>query len=201
MTGTGLDRLDAGADGRVAAAILSTGETLAIDLALIGIGGVARDGLARAAGLACDNGILVDTRGRTEDPHIFACGDVARFRLGGGLVRLESVQNALDQAHAVAAELAGQGQDYAPVPWFWSEQYDTKLQSAGLNTGFDATVSRPGKRQTAFSVWYYRHGKLIAVDAVDDPQAYMAGRRLLTAGLSPPPATLADPSVALKSLL
>jgi 3-phenylpropionate/trans-cinnamate dioxygenase ferredoxin reductase subunit len=113
-------------------------------------------------------------------------------------LRLESVQNAIDQAELVARNMLGAGLDYAPVPWFWSDQYDLKLQIAGLNTGYDRVVVRD---TGARSHWYFAGDKLLAVDALNDPRAFMLGKRLLEAGRSPAPAAIADPATDLKSLL
>lgn len=116
-------------------------------------------------------------------------------------VRLESVQNAVDQAEAVAAILAGGSAPYDPKPWFWSDQYDVKLQIAGFGLGHDETLVRPGQREGSVSIWYFRQGKLIAVDAINDAKAYVTGKKLLEAGVTPDPALLADPQIDLKSLL
>lgn len=194
----GLERLEGA--GRVARAILSTGEALDIDFALVGVGVAANQEMAEAAGLLIDNGIAVDEMCRTSDPAIFAAGDCASFPYRGRRIRLESVQNAIDQAEAAAAAMLGVGAPYAPAPWFWSDQYDVKLQIAGLNHGYQRVVIRPGAG-LAQSVWYYRGDELLAVDAMNDPRAYMVAKRLIGAGKSPPAAVAADPAVELKTLL
>ncbi|WP_340107170.1 NAD(P)/FAD-dependent oxidoreductase [Pikeienuella sp. HZG-20] len=196
--GVALERLE-GAD-RVTRAALSTGETLDIDFALVGVGVLPNQELAAAAGLMVGDGIEVDAAGRTSDPAIFAAGDCASFPYGGQRVRLECVQNAIDQAEAAAAAMLGEAVSYAPTPWFWSDQYDVKLQIAGLNRGYERTFLRPGANG-AQSVWYYRGDRLIAVDAMNDPRAYMVGKRLIEAGKSPPPEMASDPAVEVKSLL
>lgn len=196
--GVGLTRLEG--DGRVARAVLTDGETLAIDFALVGVGVHPNQELAEAAGLSVDNGVAVDALGRTSDPAIFAAGDCASFPHQGARIRLESVQNAIDQAEAAAAAMLGDAPDYAPVPWFWSDQYDVKLQIAGLNAGHDRTVLRRGEG-AAQSVWYYRGERLLAVDAMNDPRAYMVGKRLIEGGISPAAAAIADPAMELKALL
>jgi 3-phenylpropionate/trans-cinnamate dioxygenase ferredoxin reductase subunit len=198
--GVGLARLEAEA-GRVRQAILDDGAALEIDFALIGIGISPDVALAEAAGLALDNGIAVDAAGRTSDPAVFAAGDCASFPWRGRRIRLESVQNAIDQAKAVAQTMLGAPADYDPTPWFWSDQYDVKLQIAGLNQGYDRTVIRSGGRPGAQSIWYFTGGTLIAVDAMNDPRAYMIGKRLLEAGRSPDPALIADPASDLKAAL
>ncbi|MEO1293479.1 MAG: FAD-dependent oxidoreductase [Pseudomonadota bacterium] len=199
VTGTGLERLE-GEDGRVVRAVLSDGRVLAVDLVLVGIGILPNTELAAAAGLAIDNGIAVDAEGRSSDPAIFAAGDCASFPYQGRRLRLESVQNAIEQAEVAAKAMQGQPQSYAPVPWFWSDQYNVKLQIAGLSQGFDRTLVRPGRGERSQSVWYLRDGRLIAVDAMNDPRAYMSGKRWLEAGVSPDLSQLADPEVELKTI-
>ena len=157
-------------------------------------------GLAEAAGLAIENGIRTDAQGRTSDPQIWAAGDCASFPWRGGRLRLESVQNAIDQAELVADNILGANLDYAPVPWFWSDQYDTKLQIAGLNTGYDHIITR-GPDGNAVSFWYFRGDRLLAVDAMNDSRAYMVGKRLLETGRSVDAAALRDRATNLKSLL
>jgi 3-phenylpropionate/trans-cinnamate dioxygenase ferredoxin reductase component len=154
-------------------------ETLAADLVLVATGARANDDLARAAGLACQDGIVVDEFARTAAPDIYAIGDCTRFpsRRYGRTLRLESVQNAIDQAKAAAAAILGKGQPYDPVPWFWSDQYDIKLQIAGLADGFETSQTVGDVDAAHFSVEYRRAGKLIAVDAVNDARAHMLSRR------------------------
>ncbi len=195
---TGLERLTGGE--RVDGAILSTGARLEIDFAVIGIGIVPDTRLAEAAGLMLENGIAVDGRCRSSDPAIFAAGDCASFPYKGARIRLESVQNAIDQAEHVAKVIMGGQEDYLPYPWFWSDQYDARLQIAGLNTGYDRTVIRPGHRPGGQSIWYFRGETLLAVDAISDPKAYMQGKRWIEAGFSPDSAAVTDPDVDLKSL-
>jgi 3-phenylpropionate/trans-cinnamate dioxygenase ferredoxin reductase subunit len=195
--GVALEALE-GQGGRVSAAVLAGGERLAVDVAIVGIGVVPNVELAAAAGLAVENGIAVDALGATADPAVFAAGDCASFPWRGRRVRLESVQNAIDQAKAVAAAMLGRGAPYDPAPWFWSDQYDAKLQIAGLNAGYDRVVTRAGQRPGALSVWYFGAGGFLACDAMNDPRAYMTAKRWLEAGVSPDPARLADPSVDLR---
>ncbi|MDQ0319305.1 3-phenylpropionate/trans-cinnamate dioxygenase ferredoxin reductase subunit [Pararhizobium capsulatum DSM 1112] len=198
--GAGLVRL-VGIDGRVTAAELTDGTTLPVDLVIVGIGVVANDTIAHDAGLAVANGILVDEFGRTEDPAIHAMGDCAVLPFKGLNIRLESVQNAVDQAEAVAALLAGGSAPYEPKPWFWSDQYDVKLQIAGFGLGHDETIVRAGQREGSVSVWYFRQGKFIAVDAINDAKAYVTGKKLLDLGVTPERAALEDPATDLKTLL
>ena len=138
--------------------------------------------LAEQAGLAIDNGIATDALGRTSDPSIWAAGDCASFPQGDGRLRLESVGNAIDMAETVAANMLGANEPYHAKPWFWSDQFDLKLQIAGLNTGYDRIVTRT---QGGTSFWYYRGDTLLAVDAMNDSRAYMVGKRLIEAGKSP----------------
>ncbi|EPX84886.1 NAD(P)H-nitrite reductase [Rubellimicrobium thermophilum DSM 16684] len=200
--GTGLDRL-LGKDGRVTAARLSTGEEIPVDLVLVGIGIQPDTRLAESAGIAVENGIRTDEYGRTSVPHVWAAGDCASFPHEGGRLRLESVGHAIDQAETVARNIMGAEQPYRPMPWFWSDQYDCKLQIAGLGQGHDRIVTRRlGEGPDApLSHWYFRDGRLIAVDAMNDSRAYMIGKRLIEAGRSPDPALLADPATDLKALL
>ena len=155
-------------------------------MVIVGIGIAPDTALAEAAGLETDNGIAVDARGRTSDPAIWAAGDCASFPYRGARLRLESVPNAIDMGEHVAASLMGAEAPYIPKPWFWSDQYDVKLQIAGLGTGHDRIVTRA--RDPALSVWYYRGDTLLAVDAMNDPRAYMVGKRLIEAGHSADPA-------------
>ncbi|MBC56819.1 MAG: pyridine nucleotide-disulfide oxidoreductase [Confluentimicrobium sp.] len=196
--GIGLTRL-LGED-RVTGAELSDGTILELDFVIAGVGVTPATELAEAAGLTIDNGIAVDAFGRTSDPSIWSAGDCASFPYKGGRIRLESVQNAIEQAELVAANMLGAEKSYMPYPWFWSDQYDVKLQIAGLNTGYDNVVVRPGAG-AAQSNWYYAGDTLLAVDAMNDPRAYMIGKRMLEQGKSPSPAAIADPETDLKELL
>ena len=197
--GVGLDHLTE-ADGRVSGAVLGDGTELAVDFVIVGVGISPATELAEAAGLEIENGIKVDELGRSSDPSIWAAGDCASFPHAGGRLRLESVPNAIDMAECVAANMMGADTPYVPKPWFWSDQYDVKLQIAGLNTGYDWIVTRQGEGQTV-SFWYYQGDTLLAVDAMNDPRAYMVGKRLIEAGKSPDPALIADPGADLKPLL
>lgn len=179
---TGLDRLEG--DDRVTGAILRDGRVLPADFVIVGVGITPNTHLAENAGLAIDNGIATDAYGRTSDPAVWAAGDCASFPHGGGRLRLESVGNAIDMAEAVAANILGAGQPYEAKPWFWSDQFDLKLQIAGLNTGYDRIVTRKGEGD-AVSFWYYQGDRLLAVDAMNDSRAYMVGKRLIEAGKSP----------------
>ncbi|WP_372603812.1 NAD(P)/FAD-dependent oxidoreductase [Actibacterium sp.] len=197
--GVGLDRLD-GTD-RVTGAVLSDGSTLELDFVIVGVGIAPASALAEQAGLLIDNGIAVDARGQTSDPAIWAAGDCASFPYSGARIRLESVQNAIDQAECVAENMLGPARDYDPHPWFWSDQYDVKLQIAGLNTGYDRVVIRPGDKEGAISHWYFAGQTLLAVDAMNDPRAYMVGKRMLENGVNATPDQIADPATNLMALM
>jgi 3-phenylpropionate/trans-cinnamate dioxygenase ferredoxin reductase subunit len=199
LESTGLDRL-LGADGHVTAARLTDGRELPCDFVIAGVGILPETALAEAAGLVIENGIRTDEMGRTSAPHVWAAGDCASFPWKGGRLRLESVGNAIHQADTVADNIMGDAVPYIAEPWFWSDQYDCKLQIAGLNTGYDRIVTR-GPEGEAVSFWYFAGDRLLAVDAMNDPRAYMVGKRLIEMGRSPDPAALADPASNLKSLL
>ena len=199
IEGTGLERLLG--ETHVRGARLVDGREIACDLAIVGIGITPETALAEAAGLALENGIQTNAQCQTSDPAIWAAGDCASFPWQGGRLRLESVPNAIDMAECVADNMLGEARDYLAKPWFWSDQYDVKLQIAGLNTDYDRTILRPGDKPGTQSVWYYKGETLLAVDAMNDARAYMIGKRLVEAGKSPAPETVADPATDLKSLV
>ncbi len=198
-----LQRLDVGDDGTAQAAVLADGTRLPCGLVVLGVGVSANDGLAREAGLAVDRGIVVDACGRTADPRIVAAGDcTARQLADGSLLRLESVQNATEQGKSAAAALLGQDRPFTAVPWFWSDQYDKKLQMAGLSGGADAWAVRGDVASgSGFSVWHFRAGRLLAVDAVNASKEHLLSRKLLEAGVSPTPEQVADGGFDLAGLL
>ena len=195
--GVGLERLTG--DGAVTGAILSDGSALDVDFVIVGVGIAPGTALAEASGLEIDNGIKTDAQGRTSAPHVWAAGDCASFPYRDTRIRLESVPNAIDQAECVAENIMGAGKAYVARPWFWSDQYDVKLQIAGLNTGYDRVVTRDGGAAKSF--WYYKGDTLLAVDAANDPRAYMIGKRLIEAGKDADPAVVGDPAGDLKALL
>ena len=196
---TGLERLTG--DARVSGAVLSDGTEIAVDLVIVGVGITPATELAESSGLTLDNGIAVDALGRTSDAHIWSAGDCASFPWRGERIRLESVQNAIDQAELVAANMLGAAEAYDPKIWFWSDQFDVKLQIAGLNTGYDRVLVRPGEKEGSVSHWYFAGDRLLAVDAMNEPRAYMVGKRLIDAGKTADPAALADPAADLKALM
>jgi 3-phenylpropionate/trans-cinnamate dioxygenase ferredoxin reductase subunit len=198
LESTGLDRIlgDTGVTG----VRLSDGRELAADFVIAGVGILPATALAEAAGIALDNGIATDAFGQTSAPHVWSAGDCASFPWKGGRLRLESVGNAIDQAEAVAANIMGANAPYTAQPWFWSDQYDCKLQIAGLNIGYDRIVTR-GPEGEAVSFWYFKGDQLLAVDAMNDSRAYMVGKRLIEQGRSVTPEVIADPATNLKALL
>jgi 3-phenylpropionate/trans-cinnamate dioxygenase ferredoxin reductase subunit len=195
---TGIE--DCGSGLKVLAA---EGPEYAADFVVLGAGAVANTALAETAGLETANGILVDEFNRTSAPDIYALGDCCnQFRpLYQQRMRLESVQNAVDQARTVAASLAGKAVPHDALPWFWSDQYDSKLQIAGVSTGYDHVIVRGATEPGGdFSAWYYRGEKLLAVDAVNDSLAYAVGTKLLKAGLHPAPEDVANRNLETKQL-
>lgn len=187
-------------DGRVAA--VQCGErSFAADLAVVGIGILPDTALAEAAGLDCDDGILVDERCRTSDPNIYAAGDCTNHPnpLLGRRLRLESVPNAMEQARVAAANLCGKEREYAAVPWFWSDQYELKLQMAGFSADGEQEVLRGDQAANQFAVFYLKDGAVVAADAVNSPKEFMLCRRLI--GQKADAAALANPETDLRSLL
>lgn len=197
--GVGLTRL-IGTDA-VASADLTDGTQIDLDFAIVGVGIAPATTLAEAAGLDCDGGIATNVYGQTSDPAIWAAGDCASCLFEDQRVRIESVGNAIDQAENVALNIMGRNVAYEPAPWFWSDQYDCKLQIAGLNLGYTDIVVRHGDAAGSQSHWYYKGDRLIAVDAMNDPRNYMIGKRLIEGGKSPTPAQIADPKTDMKGLL
>ncbi|CUI35757.1 NAD(P)/FAD-dependent oxidoreductase [Cognatishimia activa] len=196
--GFGLQNLT-GTD-RVSGAVLSDGTALDLDFVIVGVGITPNTALAEMAGLVLENGIKTDAHGRTSVANIWSAGDCASFPYKGNLIRLESVPNAIDQAEVIARNIMGAEADYIAKPWFWSDQYDVKLQIAGLNTGYDNVVTRKAD-ETSQSVWYYQGDTLLAVDAMNAPRDYMIGKRLIEAGKSPSADLVADPTRDLKATL
>jgi len=189
-------------NGHVSSISLTDGTSHAADLVVLGIGVIANDGLAAESGLAVDRGVVVDACGRTADPAVFACGDCTATRQAGqGLRRLESVQNAVEQGKAVAAAMLGKEKPFVATPWFWSDQYDAKLQMVGTSSDFDTQVIRGEPDEGKFSVFYFRLGRLIGIDSINRPQDHMLGRKLLDRGLSPTQQQVTDEAFALNSLL
>jgi 3-phenylpropionate/trans-cinnamate dioxygenase ferredoxin reductase component len=187
--------------GLASAVLMKDGKRYPAGLVVMGVGVSANDALARDAGLECDRGIVVDECARTSDPYIVAAGDCTARRLpDGSLLRLESVNNATEQGKAAAAILLGQTRPFTSTPWFWSDQYDRKLQMAGLGTGADQHVPR-GSVDGPFSVYHFKAGRLVSVDSVNAPKDHLQARKLLDAGALPTPEQAGDVSFDLGSLL
>jgi 3-phenylpropionate/trans-cinnamate dioxygenase ferredoxin reductase component len=192
--------------GKISEVVLSDGSVYPADLVLVGIGVVPNVELANEAGLGVSNGIVVDECLQTEDESIYAIGDCADHPnpfadpSAGGRVRIESVQNAADQAKCVAAAIVGRSEKYRAVPWFWTDQFDIKLQMAGLSGGCAEVVTRGEIESRKFSLFYFRAGRLAAVDSVNRPGDHLAGRKLIGVGAAITPEQAADPSVDLKAL-
>ncbi|MER8437204.1 FAD-dependent oxidoreductase [Mesorhizobium sp. M1312] len=186
--------------GRVSGAVLSDGTELPVDFAIVGIGIMPRTRLAQEADLVIENGIRTDAHGRTSDQHIWAVGDCASFPHEGGRIRLESVGHAIHQGEVVARNILGMTQAYEAKPWFWSDQYDVKLQIAGLNAGYDRVLERKGEEGSR-SIWYYRGDRLLAVDAINDARAYMVGKRILESRHTIAPHYVVDAATDVKTLI
>lgn len=193
------------ADGQASGVVLDNGTSLACDMVVVGIGIVPAVGPLIAAGAAGSNGVDVDEFCRTTLDDIYAIGDCAAHAnafAAGAVIRLESVQNAHDMANTVARAIMGEKEPYHALPWFWSNQYDLKLQTAGLNLGFDQTVLRGDPESRKFTVAYLKDGRPIAFDCVGTMKDYVQGRKLLESGVGKvDPGLLADPEMALKDLL
>jgi len=187
-------------DASVREVVCGDGSRLAADLVVVGVGVAPADRLARDAGIACENGIVVDELCRTSAPRVFAAGDCTSHPSPryGRRVRLESVDNAFEQARSAAANIAGRAMAHDKVPWFWSDQYDLKLLIVGLSQGHDQVIVRGDPASRSFSACYLRGGELIALDAVNNPKDYMAARKLIAERARPDPARVADTAVALK---
>ncbi len=191
-----------GDDGKVTQAVLADGSELDADIVLVGIGILPNVELAEAAGIACSNGILTDRDARTNDPQVFAAGDCAARPLVhyGRQGRLESVHNAIEQGKLAAAAIMNKPRPNEDCPWFWSDQYDLKLQIAGLSQNYDQTVLRGDPDARKFAVFYLQNGKLIAVDAVNSPPEFLASKKLIMSGAQLAPETLSDTSQSMKEI-
>ena len=187
---------------------LDDGAELTADAVIVGIGATPDTDLAKNAGLACDeasDGVLVNAHCQTSHPNAWAAGDCAAFQFRDSIIRLESVQNATDQAANIAQNIVGlpdgQKTAYTPIPWFWSDQFDAKLQIAGLNTGYTTVIERAGPKTGSVSFWYFKAEELLAVDAINDATAFMTARKLLEKQTALDPDTLKNPNLNIKSLL
>ncbi|WP_026606242.1 NAD(P)/FAD-dependent oxidoreductase [Methylocapsa acidiphila] len=189
---------------RVSEVLSGEGDAIAADLVLVGIGLVANTELAERAGLVVDGGIVVDDQSRTSDPEIYAIGDCAIHANHGFLrrkIRVESVPNALEQARAAAASIMGKPCAPAAAPWFWSDQYDLKLQMVGLSDGYEKVVIRGAQESASFIAFYLKDGTIIAADAVNRPGDFMAAKRLVGERMSIAAESLADENISLKTLM
>lgn len=202
LTGTTIARLE-GENGRVSAAVTSAGEKLPAQMVIIGIGVVPNVELAAAAGIAIANGIRVDQQMRSSLPEILAIGDAASYRhwFTGADVRLESVQNATDQARLAARTIVGHADAFAAVPWFWSDIGDMKLQMVGLTSGGDSHVVLGDLAENKFSIYHYAGDRLLGIESVNRPGDHMLGRKMLGAGFSPTPQSVAEGPDGLKAAL
>ncbi len=202
LTATTIARLE-GENGHVCAAITSTGEKLPARMVIVGIGAVPNVELAQAVGLTVANGIRVDQQMRTSVPDILAIGDAASYRhwSTGGDVRLESVQNATDQARLAARTITGHVDAFAAVPWFWSDIGDMKLQMVGLTSGGDSHVVLGDLAENKFSIYHYAGNRLLGIESVNRPGDHMLGRKMLGAGFSPAPQIVAEGPDGLKAAL
>ncbi|TJW44385.1 MAG: NAD(P)/FAD-dependent oxidoreductase [Mesorhizobium sp.] len=202
LTGTTIARLE-GENGHVSAAVTLSGERLPAQMVIIGIGVVPNVELAATAGITIANGIHVDQQMRTSVPEILAIGDAASYRhwLTGGDVRLESVQNATDQARLAARTVVDHADIYSAVPWFWSDIGDMKLQMVGLTSGGDSHVALGDLTENKFSIYHYAGNRLLGIESVNRPGDHMLGRKMLGAGFSPTPQTVATGPDGLKAAL
>ena len=188
-----------GKNGIFSAALLSSGKKIPADFSVIGIGAKPCINLANASGLEVDNGIRVDSFCQTSDRNILAAGDCTNFPNGLSRLRLESVGNAIEQAECAAMTALGHKEEYQAKPWFWSDQYDAKLQIAGLSSGYERVLAR--RNEKSLSMWYFNDKNLIAVDAINDAKAFMVAKKLIALRRTPKEESILDLKLDLKSLL
>ena len=192
-----------GQNGRVAGVKLADGEVIPAEMVVVGIGIIPAIGPLIEAGAAGANGVDVDEYCRTSLPDIYAIGDCAAHAndfAGGAVIRLESVQNANDMATTAARTICGEGEPYHAIPWFWSNQYDLKLQTVGLNLGYDTSVLRGDPATRSFSVIYLKEGRIVAIDCVNQVKDYVQARKLIEADARIAPERLADAATPLKEM-
>jgi 3-phenylpropionate/trans-cinnamate dioxygenase ferredoxin reductase subunit len=202
-TNVQLEQVSLNAEGRIEALVTTAGERFAADVVLVGIGAQPNVELAEQAGLDVDNGILVDAFARTSVADIYAIGDCSNqpSALYGRRLRLESIPNAIEQARAATGNILGKAALAPSLPWFWSDQYDLKLQIAGLSQGYDQVVLRGSRETHSFAAFYLYEGRLIAADCINRQKEFMAIKKLVQAGYSGSPDALADETVVLKELI
>ena len=201
LTSTGVRGFEQAANGAIT--VNTSGDDIEADIVIAGIGILPEQELAQSAGLVCENGIVVDEFARTSDHRVYAIGDCSNHPnpLLGRRIRLESVQNAIDQAKAASLSICGKPKPYAEVPWFWSDQYDLKLQIAGISMVGDTVILRGDPSTRKFAAFYLREGAVAAVDAVNAAPEYMIGRMMIAQKKHVDPARLADLAVPMKSLM
>lgn len=202
LTNTTLSHFE-GHCGDVSMAVFADGSKIPCDLVLVGIGIIPDTELASDAGIACNNGITVDRNTRTNDPRIFAVGDNTNRPLVhyGRKGRLESVHNAIEQGKLAASAILGSNRPVEDCPWFWSDQYDVKLQIAGLSLGYDEYVVRGNNKSAKFAVFYFRNGRLISTDAINSPAEFLVSKKLIISGVNVVSSELEDTSKTMKEIL
>jgi len=189
-------------DGSVSEVVCADGQSYPADFCIVGIGILPNDDIADAAGIECNNGVIVDEYCQTSDADILAAGDCTRHpnALIGMSLRLESVHNAIEQGKTVAATICNEPVAYNQIPWFWSDQYDLKLQIVGLNNGYDQLITRGDPQSRSFAGFYLQGDKLLAVDAINSPREFMLGKKLIRLGARIDPSDIADTDKDFKSL-
>jgi 3-phenylpropionate/trans-cinnamate dioxygenase ferredoxin reductase subunit len=202
LTGAQVADIEHGPSGRICAVRLTDGSSVPCDVALVGVGAMASSALAKEAGLDCQNGVVVDEEARTSDPAIWAIGDVTwrPMPLYGVRHRLESVPNALEQAKQAAASIIGRPPPPPETPWFWSDQYHLKLQIAGVPFDADERLIRGDPGEARFAIFHLKDQRILAVEAVNAPAEFMAGRLLIGQRKPVDRAKLADPAVSMKEV-
>ncbi|MDZ4078885.1 MULTISPECIES: NAD(P)/FAD-dependent oxidoreductase [Hydrocarboniphaga] len=203
LVNTALTGFEFDAEGKVTTVLTANGHKIPADVIIVGIGLIPNVELAEQAGLALENGIAVDEYGQTSDPDILAIGDCSSHpnAYAGRRLRLESVPSALEQARSAAALLVGQKKPYNAVPWFWSDQYDLKLQMVGLNQGYDTVALRGSPANRNFLAFYLKDGVVLAVDSISRPQEFMVAKKLVAERVKADPMVLVDESQPLKALV
>ncbi len=189
--------------GNATAVVLSDGSEIECDMVIVGIGIIPDVGPLITAGAAGGNGVDIDAHCRTSLPDVYAIGDCAAHAskfADGAMIRLESVQNANDMAKIAASDIVGEPKEYEATPWFWSNQYDLRLQTVGLSTGHDTVLVRGDPDTRSFTVAYLRDGRLIALDCVNRAKDYVQGRKLVEEGVRPDLDSLADIETPLKEV-
>jgi 3-phenylpropionate/trans-cinnamate dioxygenase ferredoxin reductase subunit len=202
LLNTAVTNINTDSQGQVTGIQLNNGVALTADIVVLGIGVLPNTTLAEQAGLECQHGIITDQSGRTSDPAIYAIGDCSAQRLADGtLLRLESVQNAVEMAKACADAIMGENKPFTAPPWFWSDQYDIKLQMVGLSSNYDQAVLRGSVEAKKFSYFYFKNRHLIAIDSINASADHMVGRKLLACTNTLTPIQAADSNFELKTCL